>query len=142
MRRCGRILKWAGLILCVSLAVGWIVSIRFLIRYDSKSVEFMVYSGCVQFTTPNLLKTRGWAIRRKSFNELLLWGEVSNITAAGRVVRSVRIPLWIPFVPAVVVTVLLWRRMHLSATARCQNCGYNLPGNTSGVCPECGQPIG
>ena len=37
-------------------------------------------------------------------------------------------------------TVLLWRRMHLCATARCQNCGYDLTGNTSGVCPECGEP--
>ena len=23
----------------------------------------------------------------------------------------------------------------------CQNCGYNLTGNVSGVCPECGTPI-
>ncbi len=26
------------------------------------------------------------------------------------------------------------------AHGHCQQCGYNLTGNTSGVCPECGTP--
>ena len=28
-----------------------------------------------------------------------------------------------------------------ASEATCQNCGYNLTGNVSGVCPECGRPI-
>jgi hypothetical protein len=31
-------------------------------------------------------------------------------------------------------------RSNSSATPRCQDCGYDLTGNVSGVCPECGQP--
>jgi hypothetical protein len=30
---------------------------------------------------------------------------------------------------------------HRESGARCKRCGYNLTGNLSGVCPECGQPI-
>ena len=35
--------------------------------------------------------------------------------------------------------VRLWRRSSLAD--RCRRCGYNLTGNTSGICPECGTAI-
>ncbi len=41
---------------------------------------------------------------------------------------------------ALLVTLVLWcldrRRLHPSGA--CKHCGYNLTGNTSGICPECG----
>ena len=36
---------------------------------------------------------------------------------------------------------LLRRRSRQSPTGNCQECGYNLTGNVSGVCPECGRRI-
>ncbi len=38
-------------------------------------------------------------------------------------------------------TMKRWRRFHDGPVVpgpRCASCGYNLTGNTSGVCPECG----
>jgi hypothetical protein len=35
----------------------------------------------------------------------------------------------------------LWRRWRSRARGRCPACGYNLAGNISGVCPECGAGI-
>ena len=32
-----------------------------------------------------------------------------------------------------------WRRRH--RPGYCSACGYNLLGNTSGTCPECGKPV-
>ena len=32
-------------------------------------------------------------------------------------------------------------RAELRAAGRCGGCGYDLTGNTSGVCPECGEPV-
>jgi hypothetical protein len=29
----------------------------------------------------------------------------------------------------------------LSARRKCQQCGYSLVGNVSGICPECGAPV-
>ena len=60
----------------------------------------------------------------------------------------------LPFMLAVLLTavapvlwIALWiaRRLAAWATMRavgcCHHCGYNLTGNTSGVCPECGTPV-
>jgi ABC-type ATPase with predicted acetyltransferase domain len=49
------------------------------------------------------------------------------------------LPLWIPFLFFFILTSYLWltdRRRY--AAGRCAECGYDLTGNTSGVCPECG----
>ncbi|HXE51970.1 MAG TPA: hypothetical protein VN541_03100 [Tepidisphaeraceae bacterium] len=32
-------------------------------------------------------------------------------------------------------------KRYLIARHRCARCGYDLTGNTSGVCPECGTPV-
>lgn len=45
---------------------------------------------------------------------------------------------------AVISLVFGWRAWVLSARSeigRCTSCGYNLTGNTSGTCPECGTPV-
>ena len=119
----------------------WAVSIRYLIRYDSQNVEFMMYSGCMQLTTPNPLLNRGWAFHRKPFNELLLWGEASKVTRGGRAYRSARVPLWIPFVIVAIPTAFLFWREHRHVPGHCQKCGYSLTGNVSGVCPEYGTKV-
>ena len=41
----------------------------------------------------------------------------------------------------VVPTALLWYVDRRFPPGHCQACGYNLTGNTSGVCPECGERI-
>jgi len=50
------------------------------------------------------------------------------------------IPLWIPFVLLAFPTALLWWRDRKPPRGHCQRCGYNLTGNLSGVCPDCGEP--
>jgi hypothetical protein len=47
------------------------------------------------------------------------------------------IPLWIPLVMAGVLTALLWWRARPARPGHCR-CGYDLTGNVSGRCPECG----
>jgi len=48
------------------------------------------------------------------------------------------LPLWIPFLVVAVPTTYLWWTDRRIPPGHCQNCGYNLTGNVSGVCPECG----
>jgi len=48
------------------------------------------------------------------------------------------VPLWIPLCAALVLSVGLWLRKRPPAEGCCQNCGYDLTGNVSGRCPECG----
>ncbi len=68
------------------------------------------------------------------------------ITYTPRIQQSISafrvfIPLWCiaPFV--FIPTFLLWRRDHRYPDGHCRNCGYNLTGNVTGICSECGQPI-
>ena len=57
------------------------------------------------------------------------------------------VPFWFLFaLTAVLPAIWLWRwRRHRRATddgmPHCPNCDYNLTGNVSGICPECGTPI-
>jgi hypothetical protein len=46
-------------------------------------------------------------------------------------------PLWVPFLGVAVPTLLLWPR-HRVCSSVCHVCEYDLTGNVSGRCPECG----
>ena len=54
------------------------------------------------------------------------------------------VPAWFLFIlvasyPALVfIRSIGWRRRYRKKHGRCVQCGYNLEGNVSGVCPECG----
>ena len=50
------------------------------------------------------------------------------------------IPLWVFFVCDLAATAALCLR-YRSRPGCCSMCGYNLTGNVSGICPECGVPI-
>lgn len=61
----------------------------------------------------------------------------------GTRVRFIGFPLWLP-----TALFALLPLAHLSRRMRrrfppgcCAGCGYELTGNTSGVCPECGRPV-
>ena len=48
-------------------------------------------------------------------------------------------PFWLLFLLFLTVTwFLFWRDLRSIPTGHCQACGYNLTGNVSGRCPECG----
>ena len=52
------------------------------------------------------------------------------------------IPLWLPFGLAFVpATILVIRYRRRTVEGHCQKCDYDLTGNESGRCPECGTKI-
>jgi hypothetical protein len=47
--------------------------------------------------------------------------------------------IWMPFLIVALPTGFLWYRdRRRIPPGCCQGCGYNLTGNVSGICPECG----
>ena len=56
--------------------------------------------------------------------------------------REVWIPIWMLLVPSVCVSWFLYRRAgRKRLNGHCPKCEYDLTGNVSGACPECGEPI-
>ena len=52
------------------------------------------------------------------------------------------VPLWIPCAALSLPTaVLCWLDRRRISPGHCRNCGYNLTGNLSGTCPECGNSV-
>lgn len=50
-------------------------------------------------------------------------------------------PLWVLPSASLSAVVLLWRYRRRFPVGHCARCGYDLTGNRSGACPECGTPI-
>jgi hypothetical protein len=63
----------------------------------------------------------------------------------GQVVQHNRwyyVPLWLPLLVIGTPTAcMFWRRHRRIPPGHCRRCGYNLMGNVSGICPECGERI-
>jgi hypothetical protein len=55
------------------------------------------------------------------------------------------LPLWIPPLLLIAIAIRPFlrfiERKRWHSQSRCMTCGYNLTGNVSGVCPECGEKI-
>lgn len=84
---------------------------------------------------------RGWHGRINDRFFLLPWGVYVNrsyLTGSG--VRFAAFPFWPIPALAVGCWFVPWRRWKRSVRDRhnCRVCEYNLTGNTSGICPECG----
>ncbi|UCG17191.1 MAG: hypothetical protein JSV19_04005 [Phycisphaerales bacterium] len=73
-----------------------------------------------------------------------IWG-LAVYSPRGNLHRGAIVPLWMPMLvfatcPAIALIrgpVRRWRRLR---KGWCVKCGYNLTGNVTGICPECGQP--
>jgi len=63
------------------------------------------------------------------------WFDAVGNASSGRV----HVPIWAMLVPVAALTAWLWRRERPRPN-HCCLCGYNLTGNTTGRCPECGSP--
>ena len=96
---------------------------------------FSLYNNPASFGGPtaSIARIRG-PIR------LLLWPRYEVQTGGGA--RSLTIPLWIPIVALLSVAALLvYRDRTRRQPGHCRQCGYNLTGNTTGRCPECGTVV-
>ena len=116
--------------------------------YDLGSVE--CGTACVQYE-PDGTRPAWDALRDRPFDRYVLSGEMR--TYIGNIRRSpplpvlgIRLQLWLLGALALVLPAghlafaagRRWRRRRHAARGLCPACGYDLTGNTSGVCPECG----
>jgi len=151
MRRPSRIrrwFKWLGLTVCVLLLMMWVFSIWGNIRWlgsGSKAdlcIGFRRQHIFVLWNGPGLLSglnKTGWKVGwRNAFDAIPLMPHLMHSYKLWFFV----LPFWIPLLlVAIPTTFLFWLDRHRIPQDHCQKCGYNLTGNTSGICPECGEKI-
>ena len=67
-----------------------------------------------------------------------LWYALNGLAIA---LSIIFIWIMVATMPAVILFRRQWDREQRAKNNQCIDCGYNLAGNRSGVCPECGRKI-
>ena len=144
-----RVLKWVGLVGSVLLGVVWVLTLFGGGAYIGFTKTIAVSSGRVGF----LIYTNdpgdyvGWIWYRNRDVDLGWWPSYDDSTspAAGPFLRQrtrrLIVPLWIPFLLTAIATIMLWRRDRRRLVGHCRKCEYDLTGNVTGVCSECGTKV-
>ena len=142
--RVRRIAKWAGLVVCVVLMTEWAVNSRYSLKYARGGFAVFLGGGQFRLYYTNTHKHRygpGFSLDEAPHGStwrLLLPEFVHHPTAS---VTYIDCPLWIPLLVIALPTVYLFYRDRRPPRGHCQGCGYDLTGNVSGVCPECGREL-
>ena len=140
--RLRRVLKWAGLGVCVMIVGLWILSLRYylsctFVRHIDLHAGYLLVEVFGDLPEPGhrFGLSVGRAIPQAGVG--LRWPEVWDEDWS-----VVLVPLWIPFGIFAVPTAYLFWRDRRPLPGYCLKCGYDLTANISGVCPECGEPVG
>lgn len=134
-----RLVRYPLSITCALIAFFWLASGSYSMTYQGAShYSIHLRQGLLEVTAhPRKIRLpfRRQIIRVDRVAFELRWTTVSR---PGWYV--LQIPLWIPFGIAIVPTCACWM-IRPYPPGCCPRCCYDLTGNVSGVCPECGKPI-
>jgi hypothetical protein len=142
--RLRRVLKWAGLGVCVVIVAAFITSLRWEIGVVAPPGGLTLWLGCIHITDLAQFGQHEWHV---DDHGRFAWREVArgpawipwSYSLFG--FPAVVVPLWILLLIIALPTALLWYRDRRPPKGCCQGCGYNLRGNVSGICPECGESV-
>ncbi len=142
--RARRILKWTGVGLSLLILAGWMIGRWWAAFLVVPTNRHFIFSGA---GFVGVVKTYYDTDARVSngfhYHGAAEWGlalpEIG--TPFGHDELSIVIfPYWLLLLLAAIPTAWLWHRdQRRIRPGRCPRCGYDLTGNTSGVCSECGE---
>jgi len=145
--RLRRVLKWSGLILCGLCLLGYPASYGRLVGVWAAGPSIFPGIGVGQGLLHVAIPTDWRAVKDIWFS----WQEVPPPPLYGSWfdcywgsgALQLACPLWCVFLALAIPTAWLWRRDSKARhpPGHCRNCGYNLTGNVSGICPECETPV-
>ncbi len=151
--RTRRIAKWMGLMACAVLMLAQVVGHWWSVERSSARVVIHIGGGFFAVSHLHVPQSPGrfmslvssarnseWTARRTRHRR---WWFVSSRSApvSGISVSYFVFPLWIPILALTIPTVWLWRRDRRRLEGYCRKCEYDLTGNVTGVCSECGTKI-
>ncbi len=152
-----RISTWICIIVIIACPLLAVVGALWPISFVHGGLKLSLYSGrmlCEHLSGNDLLFRQvaleekngfsifsGFGLRALLHYPFVSLGEFKVTKTA----LTIEFPLWIPVVLASSILIALRIRsardnQRQSDRLACSQCGYNLTGNTSGICPECGTP--
>jgi len=153
------VLKWTSTVACAAALGLWITTIAAPFNWvnANRSILAQVSLGTVRVvyldmdTETSMLVHIGWGGARPpapGWHRWVSYGFVlpsRNPRVLPLTVRATTtdyvVPCWLVLLVAAAPTAALWRRdRRRIPPGHCETCAYNLTGNVSGRCPECGSP--
>ena len=138
-------LKWACLALCSIVVGGCGLSIFYHVDclLGTRGLRCTVLGGRVIITLGPQVPEVRWLIRRQPTpqHRVPLFPRHTRFSAVEGPVQMFFVPLLPLTVVLGMTAALLWWLDRRPPPGHCQSCGYDLTGNTSGVCPECGTDV-
>ena len=157
--RVQRVLKWGGTLFCL-LALLWVYLAGVFyplgggLGFKAKSGSWCLYlqsGGAYALVCDTALPAIGPGIARpfggRGWASLFSWPSIRVLSGvppgAPGLARTVEVALsmWLFILPAALLAIFFWRQDSRIPQGHCQTCGYDLTGNVSGVCPECGERV-
>jgi len=148
--RVRRILKWTGVGLSLVILTAWAVTLNydFFLTIGQESALGLSFGGFEVTESANHgfvatfagIRERKWRGFGIDLPALKTYPLDANFPAWD--ITTLRIPLWLPLLLTAIPTAWLWHRdQRRIRPGCCLRCGYDLTGNTSGVCSECGDKV-
>jgi hypothetical protein len=119
----------------VSLA-GLVSSLFYWIEYHHNRKTIGLFDGCLIVALER--KSQGWSIYANSSAQLYFW--FPRFFRPDPKDLQVLLPLWMPLILAIIAAIFFHRKARAQKPGHCAKCDYDLTGNESGTCPECGTP--
>ncbi len=144
--RARRIFKWTGAVLALLLFLMWTASYFYFARASIGNIAIAVFWGRIDCE----IYPRGRIPQFVSSVGVLPWNDAGNqsrgwpwTTGSTKPLHAFDIRLSFLLWGIAIPTAWLWHRDHRLISSSpdhrlCLRCGYDLTGNTIGVCPECG----
>jgi hypothetical protein len=150
-----------GALLCFTLIAARCVSIRWVVLWHATTaapcvdvelerggVSLTVYwndfSNRPQAATPSGARVTAWAFHpakwMPSYDAVKVPQRWAGQFPYPWLYTNVWLPLWCPLLVLALPTAWLWRGDRVLGPGHCRQCGYDLTGNVTGRCPECGTP--
>ena len=150
-----RLAKWVGAVVCALMLTAWLVSVP---AFENKSLvfhfswsehEIELLHGHIRlerspFPLPIFRSSvrNGLSWSQENYTSSIIYGFVLPFHGEYPASSILIVPLWLPLLLVAIPTTILWyldfRRF---PPGHCPSCNYNLTGNTSGICAECGTPL-
>ena len=133
-RRLRTFTLWTGTTLCLLIAAAFVTSAFWQIAFQFGQ------SACCYITGGSVTVLLGYPLSApfviaRHTGGLYRWDEMASDW-----ISFVELPLFTLLAAVAVPTLLVLRFVPKFPRGCCRRCGYDLTGNVSGTCPECGQP--